>query len=119
MARSTACLHIKYDSTNDAMRCEQRAVDHSNQKGSDWTGKDQDWYLFDDSSVRDTEPPGQKWKNLLNQREISKASFPKKNEHQGQSKQVYCFFVQFFLFRVFIHLFKEASFRYYSEKTSI
>lgn len=77
-----------------------RDVDHSNKKESDWTIKERGWYLCNDSSIqRERKHPGQKWKNFLNQKEASKASFPKKNGHYRQSKQMYFFFVQvFFLY---------------------
>ena len=58
------------------------AMCHSNKKESDWRVNGRKWYLFKDKGRG----------ARSNQKETSKASLPKKNEHHGQSKQIYYLF---------------------------
>lgn len=80
-------MQLKHDSTNDMVRDGQCYVSQQQKRTeSDWRKKEQEWYLCNNSSLQDTEHPGRKYSNFLNQKETSKASFPKKNGHQQQSK---------------------------------
>ena len=63
-----------------------KVSDYSKQKRreNDWRTQELKWYLFKVNSLQDIEHPGQKQKSFLNQRETSKANFPKKMGTKGK-----------------------------------
>lgn len=63
--------------------------------------------------------PGQMWKSFLDRKETSKASLPKENGHQGQSKQIYRFFIWFLVFLSLYKFTKSNFLQDYSQKAAI